>query len=1198
MVSMRRWHFRAISLILLLGAMHAVAQNLPHPVSAAASSSNQNGPTVGSAHQLAQKILPRRSNLARFKSPIMRKLWENSSRSSHDAIGIANLNSPIDLGVSLFVTTPPMYTGGANEKDVALGDFNADGKQDIIVAANPPVLLLGNGDGTFQPPVQVGAGGLSVTGVAVADFNRDGAVDVAFATSGSVIVCLGNGNGTFATAVNFSTGGSNQNVVPRVLAADVNNDGLVDLILDTDNGISVLLGNGNGAFQPARSSPASAQYMAVADFNNDGRLDVAVTDGYGTLSILLGQGNGTFSAGNTYPLSSFHNFNSIAIADFNQDRNLDLAMPNGQIFLGNGDGSFRLTRNFETGPQATIVEAVDLNGDGIADLVTVSSGGDCGFADLGNTGVALGNGDGTFEPVRVFDSGGCFYPIFAAYADLNGDGAEDLVMLAGGNGIGGNEVSVLINRGNGTFPTAELNISGGSGSVAVDDFNRDGNSDLVLGDGSVYLGKGDGSLRFLASAFLSAVDVVTGDFNGDGKPDLASAVECVPTDCSIGGQLLISFGNGDGTFQSPTSLPSGGFYAESLAIGDFNRDGALDVAILNNCADSSCSAGGSISIFLGNGNGTFHLSGTISLPLLPFNGFPVAVAAGDFNNDGILDLAVAGSISGARGPGTASILLGKGNGTFVVSDSFEVQTGDGIVAIATGDFNQDGILDLALAAGAACADCQAHGTVIYGNGDGTFVAGPYLGTSGGPPVSVVAADFYGNGSPTEVFANHCGDTLDCPSGSVFVEGPSGQTNIMLLFLAVGDFNNDGKPDLAGSLEYEPGASVLLNVGAAAEATTMTLSPSAKQTYPASQSATFTAQIHHTGPGTPTSTVNFLDNGVSIGSAVVDGNGQASIATSALKVGSHFIVPYYSGDNDFAASNSLGVRITVAQATTATVVSSSANPSYPNQAVTFTANVTSQFRGTLSGSVVFKQGKTIVATVSLSDGQAAFTTTYPTTGVRQITANYSGESNDLGSTSTVLKQSVNKLPAVTTTKVTTSGSASYVGQAVTFTATTTSTLGPIPDGEIVTFYNGATVMGTGVTATGRATLSTSSLTAKTHVIKAIYSGDGTFKTSFGTAQQIVNLYSSTTTLTSNPNPSTKGHTVTLTATVQSSNPNNPTGTIIFKSGTQSLGSAKLSGDVATLNTARLPVGTDSITAVYGGDAETSKSISGTVNQTIE
>jgi hypothetical protein len=111
------------------------------------------------------------------------------------------------------------------------------------------------------------------------------------------------------------------------------------------------------------------------------------------------------------------------------------------------------------------------------------------------------------------------------------------------------------------------------------------------------------------------------------------------------------------------------------------------------------------------------------------------------------------------------------------------------------------------------------------------------------------------------------------------------------FLGVGDFYNDGKPDLVGSLQYDAGASVLVNIGVTAAATTTTIFPSTPQSYSVFQPVTFNAQVQHTGPGTPTGTVEFLDSGVLIGSGSVDSNGQASLTTTGLAVGSHFVVAY-------------------------------------------------------------------------------------------------------------------------------------------------------------------------------------------------------------------------------------------------------------------------------------------------------------------
>ena len=184
----------------------------------------------------------------------------------------------------------------------------------------------------------------------------------------------------------------------------------------------------------------------------------------------------------------------------------------------------------------------------------------------------------------------------------------------------------------------------------------------MLADGSVYLGNGDGTLRFLASASLGGVAVATGDFNHDGNPDLAAAVECAPPDCSSGGELLIALGNGDGTFQTPTALPSGGFYAESLVVADFNNDGNLDVALVNNCTDSDCSRWGFGQYLSGEWKRDVYV---VEHDYLPSPAVPVSVVAGDFNNDGFADLAVAGLITELPfRPGMVNVLLGNGDGSF------------------------------------------------------------------------------------------------------------------------------------------------------------------------------------------------------------------------------------------------------------------------------------------------------------------------------------------------------------------------------------------------------------------------------------------------------------------------------------------------------------------------------------------------------
>jgi hypothetical protein len=283
--------------------------------------------------------------------------------------------------------------------------------------------------------------------------------------------------------------------------------------------------------------------------------------------------------------------------------------------------------------------------------------------------------------------------------------------------------------------------------------------------------------------------------------------------------------------------------------------------------------------------------------------------------------------------------------------------------------------------------------------------------------------------------------------------------------------------------------------------------------------------------------------------------------------------------------------------TATSVLSSVNPADVRSAVTYSASVTAQSGGPLKGTVTFLDGGATIATVPLEDNQAACTTSYTRKGTHSIMATYSGVLNQATGSAATLTEVIVQ-PHVTKTLVTTSGSPSFVGQPVTFTATVTSTFGPIPDGELVTFTSGTTALASVPLAKGKAAYTTSSLPAKSQTIKATYAGEVTFRTSYGFVTQIVESYPTTTTLTSSPNPSTHGQPVTFTATVTSSGPIPPTGKVMFKDGTSGIGSAAVSGGVATVTKFGLAIGTHSITAEYLGDSASAKSTSTILSQVVD
>ena len=387
----------------------------------------------------------------------------------------------------------------------------------------------------------------------------------------------------------------------------------------------------------------------------------------------------------------------------------------------------------------------------------------------------------------------------------------------------------------------------------------------------------------------------------------------------------------------------------------------------------------------------------------------------------------------------------------------------------------------------------------------------------------------------------------------------------------------------------------VSVGGAKLGTTTTLTSSINpSTY--RQAVTFTAVVTATS-GSPTGTVTFKDGTSTLGTGTVSG-GVASLAVSTLAVGTHSITGSYGGDTNFNGSSSSLLSQVVSQATTSTALTSSPNPSTVNQQVTFTATVTGSHGGTPTGPITFLQGTTTVGTSSLVGGVATFSTTYSTAGSRSLTAAYSGDGNYLSSTSAAHTQTVNKIP--TTTTLSSSLNPSTFGNAVTFTATVSSSAGTPPNGDKVKFMDGATLLGTVLLAGGTASFTTSALTAGTHKIKATYAGDSVFSGSSSLVlSQVVKGLPTTSSVSSSSSSSIYGQTITFTATVVSTSDTGiPTGTVTFKSGTKSLGKVTLStSGTATLATTALGVGTDSVTVTYSGSTKYAASTSTAIFQTV-
>jgi FG-GAP-like repeat/Abnormal spindle-like microcephaly-assoc'd, ASPM-SPD-2-Hydin/FG-GAP repeat len=343
---------------------------------------------------------------------------------------------------------------------VAVADFNHDGKPDVatitFVYSGQVAVLLGNGNGTFQPAVyyNVDSQDESLAWIAAADFRGNGNVDLAVVDEigQNVSILLGNGDGTFQPPVQYPTTA----IDPTIVAVgDFNHDGKPDLIVVDYPYVSVMLGNGDGTFQTPKDNsifPPSGP-LGLGDFNHDGNLDVAVITPVGTLGlgILLGNGDGTFREGAQYAVGAV---DSVAVGDFNGDHNLDLAMASEagpiQILLGNGDGTFQFGTSYFSN-QSWGITTADVNGDGKLDLLFITSTIRLPVSQLT---VMLGNGDGTFQPPASYSSFG-YGTTDIAVGDFNLDHKLDVAVAD----FRGSVVDVLLNTGVVSFsPTTPLSF--------------------------------------------------------------------------------------------------------------------------------------------------------------------------------------------------------------------------------------------------------------------------------------------------------------------------------------------------------------------------------------------------------------------------------------------------------------------------------------------------------------------------------------------------------------------------------------------------------------------------------------------------------------------------------------------------------------------------------------------------------------------
>jgi hypothetical protein len=409
-----------------------------------------------------------------------------------------------------FLPAVPYDSAGNGPNSLAVADLNGDGKPDVVVCHYTSIagypkgalgVLLGNGDATFQPAVIYDSGGVYAQSVAVADVNGDGKPDLLVGNSfagpgygqgsGTVGVLIGRGDGTFEPAAGYDAGG----ILPSIAAADVNGDGKLDVLAANwgSNSVGVLLGNGDGTFRPVVTYDSGGKVptsVAVGDANGDGKPDLLVANWWtayqhiqnGAVAVLMGNGDGTFRPAVLYDSGGF-GASSVASADVNGDGHQDLVVANCDatgtrtcssagtghgvvgVLFGNGDGTFGAAVSYDlSGHGAGFAAVADVNGDAVPDVLVAS----CGSSSCsGSVGVLLGRGDGSFQPVVLYGSGG-LGAASVGVADVNGDLRPDLlVATCATSSCSDGAVGVLVNTPAPfeTAPTADAYVRAGAWSL-------------------------------------------------------------------------------------------------------------------------------------------------------------------------------------------------------------------------------------------------------------------------------------------------------------------------------------------------------------------------------------------------------------------------------------------------------------------------------------------------------------------------------------------------------------------------------------------------------------------------------------------------------------------------------------------------------------------------------------------------------------
>ncbi|HEY2471163.1 MAG TPA: VCBS repeat-containing protein [Terracidiphilus sp.] len=716
---------------------------------------------------------------------------------------------------------PQQLSGVSNSYFIASGDLNGDGRPDILYDDRA---LIATGNGTFKTVTESqtfvygsqlidvnGDGKLDVVSAIPAEENcnqfPNGEWDCVISSDAELVVYLGNGNGTFQTGKVLDLGQEGAGT-SAITMADMDGDGKPDAVIsfsgvDGDSSSSTnfqLINQGDGIFKNLGSFWGNGPVTVVGtgDFNGDGKIDLAISSG--GLQILYNLGGGRFTSGPTYNI-----FPIAGLAgDFNKDGHIDLVVADASglstngvyVLYGQNGGTFTAPKRL-TSLTMTSLNAADLNHDGYLDVIA-----------MGSSFAVFTNQKSSFSSPRVYTGLGYnpAYPTFGL-GDFNRDGYVDVAYGS----------FIMYGTSGANFQAPVVTASTGAGRLVAGDFNGDGIEDVATVDPehgavTVFLGSGQGYLNPGKTYVTPLVDanITAGDVNGDGIPDLV-VTRGPGIAFPQANDVSVLLGNGDGTFQIAINShalgqpPSNTLSRQTYAV-DVNHDGKADLI-------------GDWGVALGHGDGTFETPSA-----LPSNAIPVAgIAVGDFNRDGNLDIVVGSRVAANTTP-VILTLLGDSHGNFTLTNTEHLNyTGPTLNALTVGDINGDGILDIVYDYSATPSIGPYDRIVVeFGDGTGKFgnATGVRLAFNGAGNDQLFVADFNRDGKMDVLDVTVTANGGPVQGDSILINGAGGGQlgapqyfPLQMLYGALLDLDSNGAPDIIGPDIDGSGVARILNSGA-------------------------------------------------------------------------------------------------------------------------------------------------------------------------------------------------------------------------------------------------------------------------------------------------------------------------------------------------------------------------------------------------